>query len=49
MGMNMEQTLLLLQNLPTEDWDEKDIETLISQAFVWMSLYEGSRYMSRAR
>lgn len=33
---------MFLQALPTRDWTEKDIELLLSEAFIWQSLFRGS-------
>ena len=33
---------MFLQSLPTSDWNEKDIELLLSEAFIWQSLFRGS-------
>ena len=33
---------MFLQALPTRDWTEKDIELLLSEAFIWQSLFGGS-------
>lgn len=34
---------MFLQSLPTKDWTEKDIELLLSEAFIWQSLFKGSK------
>jgi len=34
---------MFLQALPTKEWTEKDIELLLSEAFIWQSLFRGSR------
>ena len=34
---------MFLQALPTRDWTEKDIELLLSEAFIWSSLFKGTR------
>ena len=34
---------MFLQALPTREWTEKDIELLLSEAFIWQSLFRGSR------
>ena len=34
--------MMFLQALPTQDWTEKDIEMLLSEAWVWQSLFGGS-------
>ena len=41
--MNFQEILMFLQALPTRDWTEKDIELLLSEAFIWQSLFRGSR------
>ena len=33
---------MFLQALPTKSWTEKDIELLLSEAFIWQSLFRGS-------
>ena len=33
---------MFLQALPTRDWTEKDIELLLSEAYIWQSLFRGS-------
>lgn len=33
---------MFLQALPTREWTEKDIELLLSEAFIWQSLFRGS-------
>jgi len=33
---------MFLQALPTHDWTEKDIELLLSEAFIWQQLFKGS-------
>ena len=34
---------MFLQSLPTKNWTEKDIELLLSEAFIWQSLFKGSK------
>lgn len=34
---------MFLQALPTKDWTDKDIELLLSEAFIWQSLFQDSR------
>ncbi|RMZ84582.1 hypothetical protein DV737_g1171, partial [Chaetothyriales sp. CBS 132003] len=41
--MNFQEILMFLQALPTRAWTEKDVEMLLSEAFVWQSLFRGSR------
>ena len=33
---------MFLQALPTKSWNEKDIELVLSEAFIWQSLFRGS-------
>lgn len=40
--MDFQETMMFLQALPTRDWTEKDIELLLSEAFIWQSLFRGS-------
>ena len=35
--------MMFLQSLPTKGWTEKDIELLLSEAFIWQSLFKGSK------
>lgn len=40
--MNFSDMVMFLQHLPTEEWEVKDVETLLSQAYVYKTLYDGS-------
>ena len=40
--MSFQEILMFLQALPTREWTEKDIELLLSEAFIWQSLFRGS-------
>ena len=40
--MDFQEIMMFLQALPTRDWTEKDIELLLSEAFMWHSLFRGS-------
>ncbi|KAM4066007.1 rab-GTPase-TBC domain-containing protein [Hirsutella rhossiliensis] len=40
--MDFQEIMMFLQSLPTKNWTEKDIELLLSEAFIWQSLYKGS-------
>jgi len=35
--------MTFLQQLPTKDWSDKDIEMIISEGYVFMTLYEDSK------
>jgi len=41
--MDFQEVMMFLQALPTRNWTEKDIELLLSEAFIWQSLFEGSK------
>ena len=40
--MDFQEILVFLQALPTREWNVKDIELLLSEAFIWQSLFRGS-------
>ncbi|KAI4195188.1 MAG: hypothetical protein LQ350_007362 [Teloschistes chrysophthalmus] len=40
--MEFQEVMMFLQALPTREWTEKDIELLLSEAFIWQSLFRGS-------
>lgn len=40
--MDFQEIMMFLQSLPTKDWTEADIELLLSEAFIWQSLFKGS-------
>ena len=39
---DFQEILLFLQNPPTESWTEKDVELMLSEAFIWQSLYKNA-------
>lgn len=39
---DFQEILLFLQNPPTQNWNEKDIELMLSEAFIWQSLYKNA-------
>ncbi|MBW0468985.1 hypothetical protein O181_008700 [Austropuccinia psidii MF-1] len=41
-SMDFQSIIIFLQALPTQDWTEKDLELLLSQAFMWHSLFQGA-------
>lgn len=43
MTMDFQEIMMFLQALPTRNWTEKDIELLLSEAFIWQSLYQDSK------
>ncbi|KAL9103310.1 MAG: hypothetical protein Q9163_001652 [Psora crenata] len=40
--MDFQEIMMFLQSLPTKAWTEKDIELLLSEAYIWQSLFRGS-------
>jgi hypothetical protein len=42
MPMEFQDILLFLQNLPTLDWGEDEVEPILSQAFILSTLFENS-------
>lgn len=40
--MDFQEIMMFLQALPTKDWKEEDIEMLLSEAFIWQSLYKNA-------
>ena len=40
--MDFQEIMMFLQSLPTRAWTEKDIELLLSEAYIWQSLFKGS-------
>ncbi|MCJ1310817.1 GTPase-activating protein [Agyrium rufum] len=40
--MDFQEVMMFLQALPTRSWTEKDVELLLSEAFIWQSLFRGS-------
>lgn len=39
---DFQEILLFLQSPPTRSWTEKDIELMLSEAFIWQSLYKNA-------
>ncbi|SCV06183.1 LANO_0H23926g1_1 [Lachancea nothofagi CBS 11611] len=39
-NMDFQETITFLQNPPTKSWSESDIELLLSEAYIWQSLYK---------
>ncbi|ONH70198.1 GTPase-activating protein gyp1 [Cyberlindnera fabianii] len=40
--MDFQEIMMFLQDPPTKQWTEKDIELLLSEAFIWQSLYKNA-------
>ncbi|KTW30251.1 hypothetical protein T552_00728 [Pneumocystis carinii B80] len=41
--MDFQEIIIFLQSLPTQHWTYKDIEILLSEAFLWKSLFSGAK------
>lgn len=41
-NMDFQEMMMFLQSPPTREWTIKDIELLLSEAFIWLSLFRGS-------
>lgn len=41
-GKDFQEILLFLQDPPTQNWTEKDIELMLSEAYIWQSLYKNA-------
>ncbi|ODQ64281.1 RabGAP/TBC [Nadsonia fulvescens var. elongata DSM 6958] len=42
MTMDFSEIMMFLQALPTQEWQHSDIELLLSEAFMWQSLFENA-------
>ena len=42
MKMEFQDIITFLQALPTRSWTVKDVELLLSESFIWQSLFRGS-------
>lgn len=40
--MDFQEIMMFIQSLPTKNWAEKDIELLLSEAFMWQSLFKNA-------
>lgn len=40
--MDFQAIMMFLQDPPTKNWTEKDVELLLSEAFIWQSLYKNA-------
>lgn len=40
--MDFQETMMFLQALPTRDWGDAQIELLLSEAYLWKSLFSGA-------
>ncbi|KAK9461526.1 rab-GTPase-TBC domain-containing protein [Lipomyces oligophaga] len=40
--MDFQEIMMFLQSLPTQNWTEKDIELLLSEAYMWQSLFKNA-------
>ena len=39
---DFQEIIIFLQNPPTAEWTERDIEMILSEAFIWQSLYKNA-------
>ena len=39
---DFQEIILFLQNPPTSSWTEKDVELMLSEAYIWQSLYKNA-------
>ncbi|CAG8534995.1 1600_t:CDS:10 [Ambispora gerdemannii] len=47
-SMDFQEIMIFLQSLPTSHWVEKDIELLVSEAYMWKSLFHNApNHLSR--
>ncbi len=42
MEMSFQDMVLFLQDIPTKDWGEQEMDEMVSQAFVLSTLYDSS-------
>jgi len=42
---DFQELMMFIQNLPTKEWTDKEIETLLSQAYIWKTLYNDSGHL----
>jgi len=40
--MEFQDIILFLQSLPTVEWDEEEVEPILSQAFILSTLFDNS-------
>ena len=46
-GMDFQGILIFLQALPTQTWTDKDVEMLLSEAYLWKSLWSNSPHFTK--
>lgn len=39
----MQDMVLFLQRLPTREWGEKEIETVLSKAYMWRATFDDAQ------
>lgn len=42
MRMHFQEVLMFLQELPTTEWGEENVEPILSQAFILSTLFDSS-------
>lgn len=40
--MNFQEIFIFLQNLPTDDWGEDEVETILSQSYILSTLFDNA-------
>lgn len=45
--MDFQGVIMFLQSLPTQNWSDKDAEMLLSEAFVYKSLFADSAHIRK--
>lgn len=41
-SMDFQEIMIFLQSLPTKNWGDKEVEMLLSEAYMWQSLYKNA-------
>ena len=42
-GMDFQGMIIMLQNLPTTGWTYKDLELILSEAFLWTQIFQDTK------
>ena len=42
-GMDFQEMIILLQKLPTAEWTYKDLEMVLSEAFLWTQVFQDTK------
>ena len=41
--MDFQEMIIFLQKLPTTDWAYKDLEMILSEAFLWTQVFQDTK------